>query len=228
MLEGVVTEGTAKNLNNSIYKIAGKTGTAQIANNNKGYSNNAYHNDMGSGVSYQASFVGYFPADDPKYSCIVVVNSPSNSVYYGNVIAGPVFKEIADKVYANTFDIQSTIKATGNMADVPYSKTGLRKDLDYIFDKLDIPVDTKDTKAEWVSTMKKNNKIEYNSRHIINKLVPNVVDMGLRDAIFLLENAGLRVIVKGRGKVTNQSIAHGTIVSSGATIILDMSLGLTT
>ncbi len=223
MLEGVVTEGTAKNLNNSIYKIAGKTGTAQIARNNKGYSNN-YQNDLGQ-VSYQASFVGYFPADNPKYSCIVVVNSPSNSVYYGNVIAGPVFKEIADKVYANAFDIQPTIKSNGNLTEVPYSKTGLRKDLDYIFDKLDIPVEDKNTNAEWVSTIKKNNKIEYNSRHIINKLVPNVVDMGLRDAIFLLENAGLRVIVKGRGKVTNQSIAPGTIVSIGATIILDMSLG---
>jgi cell division protein FtsI (penicillin-binding protein 3) len=218
MLEGVVEEGTAKNLKNSIYKIAGKTGTAQIARKNKGYTGEL-------GVTYQASFVGYFPADNPKYSCIVVVNSPSNSVYYGNVVAGPVFKEIADKVYANSFDIQPTLKGAGTFADVPYSKTGLRKDLDYVFDKLDIPVEVKNTKSEWVSTVKKDNKIEYNSRRVINKLVPNVVDMGLRDAIYLLENAGLHVIVKGRGKVTNQSIAPGTTVNSGSTIILEMSLG---
>ena len=85
MLEGVVENGTAKNLKNTNYKIAGKSGTAQIANEKYGYKNEFK-------VSYQASFVGYFPADKPEYSCIVVVNSPSNSVYYGNLVAGPVFK----------------------------------------------------------------------------------------------------------------------------------------
>ncbi|HRS44366.1 MAG TPA: penicillin-binding protein 2, partial [Tenuifilum sp.] len=80
VLEGVVESGTATNLKNPRYKIAGKTGTAQIAKGRKGYKS-------GGRVSYQASFVGYFPAEDPKYSCIVVVNSPSNSVYYGNVVA---------------------------------------------------------------------------------------------------------------------------------------------
>lgn len=96
LLQGVVENGTAKNLRNENYKIAGKTGTAQIANEKFGYRS-------GPRISYQASFVGYFPADDPLYSCIVVVNSPSNWVYYGNVVAGPVFKEIADKVYATSF-----------------------------------------------------------------------------------------------------------------------------
>jgi cell division protein FtsI (penicillin-binding protein 3) len=94
-----------------------------------------------------------------------------------------------------------------------------------VFDKLDIGVDEKNISTEWVSTSKKNNKIEYSTRRIINKLVPNVVDMGLRDAMFLLENAGLRVIVKGRGKVVNQSIMPGTQIIAGATIILEMSLG---
>ncbi|MCK4639399.1 MAG: penicillin-binding protein 2, partial [Bacteroidales bacterium] len=95
LLEGVVERGTAKSLNNSIYKIAGKTGTAQIANKNKGYNKGFYN----------ASFVGYFPADDPKYSCIVVVNKPSGGKYYGSSVAAPVFKEIADKVYATQLDI---------------------------------------------------------------------------------------------------------------------------
>jgi cell division protein FtsI (penicillin-binding protein 3) len=218
MLEGVVEVGTAKNLKNSVYKIAGKTGTAQIAKRNTGYK-------ILGDITYQASFVGYFPADNPQYTCIVVVNSPSNNVYYGNVVAGPVFKEIADKVYANNYDMQPVLKSTGVFVDVPYSKTGYRKDLDYIFDKLDISVEEKGVKTDWVSTSKKNNKIEYSPRRIINKLVPNVVDMGLRDAMFLLENAGLRVIVKGRGKVINQSIIPGTHVNAGETIILEMSLG---
>ena len=96
MMEGVVENGTATNLKNSNYKIAGKTGTAQIANDNKGYR-------QGARISYQASFVGYFPAENPLYSCIVVVNAPSNGVYYGNVVAGTVFKEISDRVYATRF-----------------------------------------------------------------------------------------------------------------------------
>ena len=96
MLEGVVEHGTATNLKDADYKIAGKTGTAQIAKEKYGYRS-------GSRISYQASFVGYFPAENPLYSCIVVVNAPSNSVYYGNLVAGPVFKEISDKVYSTSF-----------------------------------------------------------------------------------------------------------------------------
>jgi len=102
MMEGVVERGTATNLRNSNYKIAGKTGTAQIAKNKYGYKTNAK-------ISYQASFVGYFPAESPLYSCIVVVNSPSNGVYFGNVVAGTVFKEISDKVYATRFFRDSSL-----------------------------------------------------------------------------------------------------------------------
>ena len=95
-MEGVVENGTATNLKNANYRIAGKTGTAQIAIGKSGYR-------QGARISYQASFVGYFPADRPLYSCIVVVNAPSNGVYYGNLVAGSVFKEISDKVYAKNF-----------------------------------------------------------------------------------------------------------------------------
>jgi cell division protein FtsI (penicillin-binding protein 3) len=217
MLEGVVERGTAANLRNNIYKIAGKTGTAQLANNNKGYHN-------ANGTSYQASFVGYYPAKNPRYSCIVVVNSPSNGIYYGNVVAGSVFKEIADKVFANSLDMHPMLKPGPAPVDLPYSKTGLKKDLDYIFDKLDIQIEDK-AKTEWASTTKDSNKIELKNRVIIKNLVPNVIDMGLRDAMFLLENAGLEVIVKGKGKVTSQSISPGTRVRPGDTIILEMSMG---
>jgi cell division protein FtsI (penicillin-binding protein 3) len=218
MLEGVVERGTAKNLRNDAFKIAGKTGTAQIAKLKAGYK-------TPDGISYSASFVGYFPADDPLYSCIVVVNSPSNSVYYGNVVAGPVFKEIADKVYSTNLDLQPILKAEKGIVDLPYSKTGLRKDLDYVFDKLDIDVDNSNAKSSWISTARKEDKIQYNNRIVQQNLVPNVVDMGLRDAMFLLENAGLHVVVKGRGKVVGQSISPGVKVKQGETIILEMSFG---
>lgn len=215
MLEGVVDSGTAKNLRDSVLRIAGKTGTAQIAQGKKGYDR----------VSYQASFVGYFPAENPKYSCIVVVNSPSNSVYYGNVVAGPVFKEIADKVYATSLNWQPIIEPQKHpVVDMPYSKTGNRKELDIVMDELNIPFYNK-SKTEWVTTVRKEDRIEFESRTVIDHLVPNVVDMGLKDALYLLENAGLKVIVKGRGKVTSQSISPGSRIVQGSTIFLNMSMG---
>lgn len=216
MLAGVVDSGTAKNLRDSVLHIAGKTGTAQIAKGKQGYR---------VALSYQASFVGYFPAEDPKYSCIVVVNSPSNSVYYGNVVAGPVFKEIADKVYATSLNWHPIIATSRRpKVDVPYSKTGYRKELDIVLDKLHIPFENA-AKTDWVSTNKKDDKIELQSRSVIEHLVPNVVDMGLKDALYLLENAGLKVIVKGRGKVVRQSLPPGTRIMNGGTIYLDMSFG---
>jgi cell division protein FtsI (penicillin-binding protein 3) len=218
MLEGVVENGTAKNLKNNTYRIAGKTGTAQIAKSRAGYRS-------ATGISYQASFAGYFPADNPKYSCIVVVNSPSNGVYYGNVVAGTVFKEIADKVYASSFAMHTVLKPEKHMIDVPYAKTGTKKDMDYILDELDIDVADNDVKSEWISPEKKDDKIEYDQRTIIESLVPNVVDMGLKDAIYLLENAGLKVQVRGRGKVVKQSVRPGVKARPGNTIVLEMSLG---
>lgn len=218
MLEGVVERGTAKNLRNDAFKIAGKTGTAQIAKLKYGYK-------TAEGITYQASFVGYFPADNPLYSCIVVVNSPSNSVYYGNVVAGPVFKEIADKVFSTSLNLQSILKMEKGIVDLPYSKTGLRKDLDYVFNKLDIDVEDSHAKSSWISTVRKDDKIQYNNRVVQQNLVPNVIDMGLRDAMYLLENEGLQVIVKGRGKVIRQSISPGVKVKTGETITLEMSLG---
>lgn len=185
LLEGVVENGTAKNLKNSNYKIAGKTGTAQIANAKHGYRS-------GARVSYQASFVGYFPADDPLYSCIVVVNAPSNWVYYGNVVSGPVFKEIADKVYSSSFyrDLHA-LNPEGN---------------------------------EKVTLREASSEVGKNDLTVAGGVMPNVVGMGLRDAIYLLENSGLRVRYSGRGRVTKQSPRPGVRVSRGATVAIELRL----
>ncbi|HOT16852.1 MAG TPA: penicillin-binding protein [Bacteroidales bacterium] len=185
LLEGVVEDGTAKNLKNSNYKIAGKTGTAQIANARHGYRS-------GSGISYQASFVGYFPADNPLYSCIVVVNSPSNRVYYGNVVSGPVFKEIADKVYANSF--YRDLRALNPEGD------------------------------EKVSLREAASEVGKNDLTVAGGVMPNVVGMGLRDAVYMLENSGLRVHYTGRGRVVKQSPQPGVRVSRGATVAVELRL----
>ncbi|MFC2080983.1 penicillin-binding protein [Bacteroidota bacterium] len=216
MLEGVVKNGTAKNLNNENFRIAGKTGTAQIANEKYGYR-------VDSKVSYQASFVGYFPAEKPKYSCIVVVNSPTSDVYYGNLVAGPVFREIAKKVYATSFDLQEGLNA-GTLAkgEIPYSKNGHRKELEAVLTELNIP-SIAEEKGEWVMTKKTEEQILLDPLTIHDNLVPNVKEMGIKDAVYLLENAGLKVIVQGRGKVMEQSLPPGSRIYRGQKIILTMS-----
>jgi cell division protein FtsI (penicillin-binding protein 3) len=217
MLEGVVESGTATNLRDPQIKIAGKTGTNQIYNKKYGYKSN-------SEVSYQASFVGYFPAENPQYSCIVVVNSPSKNVYYGNMVAGPVFLEIARKVYATSTEMHPFVQHDKEQpADLPYSKTGNRNELKTVLKELDVPVAGENIKTEWVSTEKKPNAVAFSKRSVIKGLVPNVVSMGAKDAIYLLENAGLRVRLLGRGSVRRQSIAPGTAVRKGELITLEMS-----
>lgn len=217
VLEGVVESGTATNLKNPRYKIAGKTGTAQIAKGRKGYKS-------GGRVSYQASFVGYFPAEDPKYSCIVVVNSPSNSVYYGNVVAGPIFKEISDKVFATSPEWFSDIKGD-ELKDLPQTKTGQLSKLEYVMDELDIPFESNGKKTDWVTVQRDSTKIVTTPIRLPKSKVPNVVGMGLRDAIYQLESLGLRVVAKGRGTVRSQSANPGEPVIKGSTVYLEMSRG---
>ncbi len=217
MLEGVVENGTAKNLKNSNYSIAGKTGTAQIANEKYGYT-------VDSKVSYQASFVGFFPSDNPMYSCMVVVNSPSNAVYYGNLVAGPVFKEIADKLYATKIYLQrDNVTDNQDEFEYPYSKHGSKKDLTLVLSSLGFQVEGGSEPSEWVATRKQDTHIEMQNIEINRNLVPNVVEMGLQDAVYLLEELGLRVVVNGRGKVIKQSIVPGSVIHPGQVIQLEMS-----
>lgn len=217
-LEGVVENGTASNLRNANYKIAGKTGTAQIANKNYGYS-------YQSKVSHQASFAGYFPADKPEYSCIVVINAPSRNVYYGNLVAGPIFKEVADKVYANSLQMHEPLKAKKFTAysSIPYSKHGKKRDIEEVFAHLNIPVELNAQDAEWIVTATKKESVVIAPRSVQENLVPNVVGMGLRDALFLLENRGLKVSFSGRGMVKNQSIRAGSRINEGSQIKIELS-----
>lgn len=216
ILEGVVEEGTAKNLKNSRYKIAGKTGTAQIARGKGGYK-------KGGKKTYQASFVGYFPADDPKYSCIVVVNSPSKSMYYGNIVAGPIFKEISDKVFATSSEWFPIVKSVDELKDIPKSKNGYKDHIEEVLDELDIPMKDKSKRSNWVSVIRTDDDLEMKDNDVIKNLVPNVKGMCLKDALFLLENVGLRVSIKGMGMVKSQSIDPGVKAPKGQTIFLEMS-----
>ena len=212
LLAGVVESGTAQNLKTTHFAIAGKTGTTQMYDKNTGYKVK----------SYQSSFVGYFPADNPKYSCIVVIYSPKN--YYGAYVAGPVFYEIANKLYATDVTMQEPLNTRRSAAlEIPYSKNGYQPEISTVLDALDIKKLYEQPEAEWVSTEKTDDHILLEPRTITNNLVPNVVSMGLKDALYLLENMGLNVQVVGRGSVRNQSIPPGTRIRPGETIKLEMS-----
>jgi len=217
MMEGVVEKGTATNLKNANYKIAGKTGTAQIAKGRSGYRS-------GVRISYQASFVGYFPAENPLYSCIIVVNAPSNGVYYGNLVAGSVFREISDKIYATNFyrDYKNAENITRDQS-APEAGNGYRPDLNTVLRKLDVR-HMKNTKSDWVATRESGDTVSFAGVNTIKGLVPDVRGMTLRDAVYLLENSGYRVKYSGKGKVRRQSPEHGARYFEGQIVSLEMNM----
>jgi cell division protein FtsI (penicillin-binding protein 3) len=217
MMEGVVQKGTAMNLRNANYKIAGKTGTAQIAKNKLGYR-------TGARVSYQASFVGYFPAENPLYSCIVVVNAPSNGVYYGNIVAGNVFKEISDKVYATSFFRDYRPEKKEDMKGLaPDAGNGYRADINEVLRNLRVRY-KRTADDDWVATRENGDTIRLAGVKMEKGLIPDVRGMSLRDAIFLLENEGIRVRYNGKGRVRSQSPEHGARYFSGTVVSLEMNM----
>lgn len=214
LLEGVVEHGTATNLKGLAYKVAGKTGTAQIISNGR------YDKS-----SHKASFVGYFPADNPQYTCIVVVNAPANGVYYGGSVAGPVFKEIADKVYSTNIHLHKPLQKVEKPA-MPRVKSGSSDDIKYVLNHLSISSHLMNGQAEteWIKASGDVNYISLKELDTDVNLVPDVKGMGLRDALYLLENRGFRVLADGYGAVNYQSLPAGTpIRSRGGTIYIKLS-----
>ncbi|SEF73964.1 penicillin-binding protein [Algoriphagus boritolerans] len=212
LLEGVVTRGTARNILNENYKIAGKTGTAQKIVNGK-YTE-----------TYYTSFVGYFPADRPKYSMIVVIDSPKGFAAYGGDVSAPVFKEIADRIYAldmelNPVDQSKIFLAENTTSKMPLISSGKGEELQGILDELGVAA--KSPSAEdWIKASLVEGKIELKINDTEKAVVPDVSGMPLRDALFVLENKGLKVNYKGKGRVMEQSILPGTQLTPNATINL--------
>lgn len=210
-LEGVVENGTGKSLQSANFKIAGKTGTSRLDAGP----------DSEEGLKHQASFCGYFPADDPIYSCIVVIAAPSRNIY-GSKVSGTVFSAIANKVYSTHLKYQKAINEQQLLAQVtPPSLDGHSGDLDMILNNLHIKK-KKNSGNDWVSTTAKEKFVELNKREVVKGLVPNVVGMGLKDALYLLGNEGLYVEVSGTGHVVHQSIMPGVKSPTGGVIKLEL------
>jgi cell division protein FtsI (penicillin-binding protein 3) len=214
IMEGVVNEGNAKSLfKGSLYTVAGKTGTAQIANGTKGYGQK----------TYQASFCGYFPANHPKYSMIVVINHPTQGDYLAAKVAGPVFKEIADRVYAADLDVNQGTAPThfvGN-TNLPQTKKGNSKALKEVYTKLGVKplYASNNAPDDGVDT---SNGIAYEEVKYKSGVVPNVTGMGLSDALYMMGNAGYKVIVRGSGSVVTQSVTGGSMIPKGSKITIEL------
>jgi len=212
LLEGVVSNGTAKNISNTDYKIAGKTGTAQKL------INGAYTK------KYYTSFVGYFPADRPKYSMIIVIDSPNGLGAYGGDVSAPVFKEIADRIYALDLELnpgskQTMVAAAAEDRGLPYIQAGKVEELQEIFNEFGLKSNIMNSE-EWVKTVSSDTGVNLQINDTDKAIVPDVSGLPLRDALFILENKGLQVNYSGKGRVKAQSILPGTKLSPNTTINL--------
>ena len=213
----VVDMGTAKKIKNNRYKIAGKTGTSLV-----GYGQKREDEIK----RYRASFVGFFPAQKPKYSCIVVVYNPKENGFYGSDVAAPVFKEISDKIFASDMSIHQSIKTKERIDKLPILSQGTTEDAIQILDR--VLVDYEPTDSKWMVPSNSDSQITLSTRNIENdfkkRLMPNLYGMNLMDAVFLLENAGLDVVISGQGHVVSQSIKKGEMISNNQKINLIASL----
>ncbi len=215
MLIGVVEHGTAKTLKNPNYSVAGKTGTAQVADRNLGYAKKVY----------QSSFVGFFPADHPKYTCMVIINNPTGGVYYGALVAGPVFKEIADKVYSLDTDMQkAVVDTTPYAAKLPLVKSGSIQDFKSISTTLGFNYFYQDADdgSDFVRISKFDSAYSVNEIKVYETKIPNVIGMSAKDALYILENLGVAVKINGNGKVATQSEPPGAPIYKNQSIELNL------
>lgn len=211
MLVGVVERGTAMNIKNDHYSIAGKTGTAQVLENGR-YTH-----------KYITSFAGYFPADNPKYSAIVLIKNPKGWRQYGSNVAAPVFKEIADNIYARDIELHDPVElTTEGDGTFPVIRAGYYEELDMLCKELKIPQKSGEIEG-WVKTSIENDTISWVDQPENERVVPDVIGMTLRDALYLLESRGLRVRYKGHGRVKRQSTLPGVAINKGNEIIIELS-----
>lgn len=221
ILEHVVSQGLGKKAGSESFKVAGKTGTAQISKGVSGYKAGT--------VSYLLSFVGFFPADNPRYSCIVCIQKsglPASSGY-----SALVFHNIAEGIMAQSLKLDVTDARDSLSILMPDVKNGNLIAADYVLTHLGIH-----SNKNWSGSYTEGNPIWGTARKNTSdvvlskgntysmKVIPDVRGMGARDAVFALERRGVKVWLNGRGKVTHQSLAPGHVIKKGETCSLKLEL----
>lgn len=213
-VEEVALTGTAKSIQSPYYTIAGKTGTAQVADKGIKYSDGVY----------QGSFVGYFPADEPRYTIVVVMRTKKHArSYYGGTIAAPVFRMIADRVFASGKGWKTPTDSLDKKDAKPMiaqktTGTGYNLLLGAVGKHINVPAYNTIHHVQ-VDSAK---HVVVEPQKVYKGMVPDVKGMGLKDALYLLEQEGLFVHIKGKGRVRAQSVAPGTIAKRGQEIILEL------
>ena len=196
ILEHVVSQGLGRKAGSPLFKVAGKTGTAQVADQFGGYH---------SGITrYWLSFAGYFPANDPKYTCIVCIKK-SGLPASGGGMSGVVFRHIAEGVMARYLKLSVDDAHDESSVAIPDVKSGNAQAANTVLDKLGINKHESTTKNGYSLTV-----------------APDVTGMGARDAVYQMERRGLKVRVVGRGKVKHQSFPAGKTITDGAECILTL------
>ena len=214
ILEKVVSIGLGKPAGSKQFHVSGKTGTAQVSQGKGGYKSGR--------MQYLVSFCGYFPSEEPKYSCIVAIQK-SGLPASGGLMAGSVFSKIAERVYAKhlALDLKEAKDSTSIL--IPDVKNGDIAAAYYVLDAIDVQTtgfDEDSEKPVWGNASHNPNNVILSQKEINDKKVPNVVGMGAKDAVYLLESMGLRVQITGIGKVKSQSIPAGNTLHKGRTIQL--------
>jgi len=213
-MKAVVEIGTGKPaFENMPFAVAGKTGTAHVADGNIKYNDGVY----------QATFVGYFPADQPQYTCIVVIRTkPHAYLHYGGQLAAPVFREIATKLYAMYVEKKDATNYVIVKDSSAYFYAGYTKDIKNVFSKLNVSYKDSAAQNNWTHVYAQDAIPVIKGTLIQQKIMPNIKGMGLKDALYLLENIGVKVVSKGRGKIINQSIPAGTPLTKGFTVFVEL------
>jgi cell division protein FtsI (penicillin-binding protein 3) len=217
VLEHVVSQGLGRKAGSPLFKVAGKTGTAQVADQHGGYH---------SGVTrYWLSFAGYFPADDPRYSCIVCIKKTGLPASGGGM-SGVVFHHIAEGVMARHLKMSVDDARDEQSVVIPDVKNGNIAAASQVLTQLGIKTNShwSGSYAQgnpiWGHAERRHNEVALSKTRLSNTKVPDVTGMGAKDAVFLLETYGLRVKVRGRGKVKHQSMPVGsTVVRNGECVL---------
>jgi cell division protein FtsI (penicillin-binding protein 3) len=212
MLEGVVESGSAQNIKSKHFKIAGKTGTALTV------VSGAYHK------KYRSSFVGYFPADNPLYTCYVMIDKPLSGEYYGAEVAAPVFKEIAENIYATHVEThlrKESQTLRKRKVEPPVAPVANARDAKTVYHTLNVPY-ADPSGADLVRLKADGDSVQFRPYKYTYKGVPNFRGMSAKDALALAENVGLVPRLSGSGRVVRQSLPFDHAIRRGQTVVLHL------
>lgn len=208
VLKGVVNNGTGRRLSKTSYGIAGKSGTAELG----------YDSEDGV-IQHRASFVGYFPADEPKYSCIVVISKPKGARTHGGDLAAPVFRDLSDRVVGTRIALSKV--GQSNDKKIPKMTFGNRDSYLAISNSLGLNLNI--PSSPWIKMKENKDSLMFIPYYPQKDVVPNVVGLTIKDALYMLENLGMQVRFSGKGKVISQSISAGSKITDEV-IVLELGV----